>query len=166
MLRMRSAEVLGLTLALVGSVREAKGQSVSDTIHIEMSASRAMLAHLDPGNTTFALDPRVASSEQEAPTNARVVRAENRTAAITKALGGRVQTLEEVTCGMCHLNGVSAHLSLASPQIYGSTATITATSLQNVDNERQPVYYQTVCITLSRTKTGWTVTREEQLSSS
>lgn len=162
----RAATLLGLTLMLAGIGTTAVGQTAMDTTQVEIAAARAMLAHREAGNLTFALDPRLALTEHEDWGKARAVRTSDRTAAIAQALGGSVRTLEEVTCGKCHLRGVSAHLSLGSLQIQGTTATISALLIQNLPNDRTPTFYESVRFTLCRTATGWVVSREEQLGSS
>ena len=122
-----------------------------------------MLAHRDSGNVTFALDPLLGFTEHENSRKTPTLRPTVRTAAIVQALGGSVRTLEEVTCGWCHLKGVSTYLSVSSPQIEGGTATVIATLVQNTQSERTPTYYESTRVTLTKTEAGWVVSKEEQL---
>ena len=155
-----------MAIMLLALSRAAIGQSSAEAAQVELVAARAMLAHRDAPNQSFALDPRFGTEDEtdhQAHAKARELRPEYRSTTLARALGGGVQQLEAVDCGRCPLKGVSAHLTLSSPVISGSTATVIATLIQNTGNARSPVYYETTRLTLSKTASGWIVTRQEQL---
>ena len=159
--------VLGLTVLLGGNVSDALAQAVDDTTEIEIATARALLSRREPQNVSFAIDPRFGIADHPTGRGAiRAMRPHPRTAAVLAAVGGTARTLDEVRCGLCHLNGVSAHLTLTSPKIAGSIASIIGTLVQNSASTREPTYFETVRFMLSKSGTGWVITKQEQLAAS
>ena len=164
---MRRLCLLIVCAALAQPVHAIGAQTNADSLTIELLAARAMLPHQSVKGA-LSIDPMV-GTDGDAPSTPKLgeLRAPNRTEALAKALSARVRSFGDLLdCtgqAPCAMSGSMAHLILSAPSIHGDSATVTATIHQNTSDARQPVDYETVLFTITRSGRGWIVASELQL---